>query len=397
MRKLLFLMLMLIAVAVSAQKKQKPNINKALKSLQDGNLAEAKETIDAATTYEKTMDDGKTWYYRGLIYAAIDTTSNPAAKALAEDPFKTAMESFAKADELAKGGSEYFTLEPNSVVPTTKSQQIGQLANWYLNRGAALYQSDSLEEALANFEKTQVVLPEDTIAYFYAGFVANAMDDHDRAIKNFEKYIEKGGSSPDAYSLMINTYSGPKEDKEKALEVSRRAKEKFPENPEFPKVEIGLLIDMDKIEEAKKGLEEGVVREPDNKTYHFYLGYVNSKLENWDAAKKNFEQALRLDPSYFDAQYYLAQVYLIDAGKIMDQLKNLGISAADKKKQAELDKVLVEKYKIALPHWEKAEKLKPNDMDVLDRLRTIYYYLGDDANEKRVTQKLKTLAPDDEN
>ena len=69
-------MLMLSAVAVSAQKKQKPNINKALKSLQEGQLAEAKEMIDAATTYEKTMDDGKTWYYRGLIYAAIDTTSN---------------------------------------------------------------------------------------------------------------------------------------------------------------------------------------------------------------------------------------------------------------------------------------------------------------------------------
>jgi hypothetical protein len=30
-------------------------------------------------------------------------------------------------------------------------------------------------------------------------------------------------------------------------------------------------------------------------------------------------------------------------------------------------------------------------MDVLDRLRTIYYYLGDDANEKRVSAKLKTL------
>ena len=84
-------------------------------------------------------------------------------------------------------------------------------------------------------------------------------------------------------------------------------------------------------------------------------------------------------------------MYLIDAAKVMDELKNLGISAADKKKQAVLDKQLVEKYKIALPHWEKAEQLKPNDMDVLDRLRTIYYYLGDDANEKRVEAKLKSL------
>lgn len=382
-----------MAVAVSAQKKQKPNISKALKSLQEGQLAEAKDMIDAATTYDKTMNDGKTWYYRGLIYAAIDTTSNPAFKSLAEDPFKTAMESFAKADELAKEGSEYFTPDPNGVIPVTKTQQMGQLANYYLNRGASLYQSDSLAEALELFEKTQVVLPspDDTIAYFYAGIVANSMENHDKAIENLEKYIENGGTSPDAHSVIINTYSGPKEDKEKALEASRRAKEKFPENGEFPKVEIGLLIELERIEEAKKGLEEAVVREPDNKTYHFYLGYVNSKLEKFDDAKKNFEQALKLDPSYFDAQYYLAQVYLIDAAKIMDQLKNLGISAADRKKQADLDKLLVQRYREALPHWEKAEKLKPNDLDVLDRLRTIYYYLGDDANEKRVSAKLKSL------
>ncbi len=386
-------MLMLVAVAVSAQKKQKPNINKALKSLQDGKLDEAKQMIDDATTYEKTMDDGKTWYYRGLIYVALDTTSNSAFQGLAENPFQVAMESFAKADKMAKGGSEYFTTEAGSVMPTTKTQQMGQLANYYLNKGAELYQEDSLDEALELFEKTQEVLPspDDTIAYFYAGIVANSMEEHDKAIQNLEKYLELGGTSADAYSVIINTYSGPKDDKEKALEAARKAKTRFPENSEFPKVEIGLLIELEKVEEAKSGLEQAVVREPNNKTYHFYLGYVNSKLENWDAAKKNFEQALKLDPSYFDAQYYLAQIYLIDAGKIMDQLKNLGITAADKKKQAELDKVLVEKYKLALPHWEKAEKLRPNDLDVLDRLRTIYYYLGDDANEKRVATKLKTL------
>jgi len=391
MKRIFFLMLMLLSVAAVAQKKQKPNINRALKYLQDGQLAEAKQMIDEATTYEKTMGDGKTWYYRGLIYAAIDTTSNQSAKGLADDAFKTAMESFAKADQMAKPGSDYFTTDPASILPVTKSQQMAQLANFYLNKGAQRYQDDDLSEALKYFEKTQVVLPEDTIAYFYAGVVASSMEEHDKAIQNLEKYLEKGGTSADAYSVIINTYSGAKDDKEKALEVARRAKEKFPTNTEFPKVEIGLLIELEKIEEARTGLEQAVIREPDNKTYHFYLGYVNSKLEKWDEARKNFEQALRVDPSYFDAQYYLAQVYLVDAGKVADQMKNLGISAADKKKQQELDKVLVQKYKEALPHWEKAEKLRPNDLDVLDRLRSIYYYLGDDANEKRVENKLKTL------
>lgn len=396
MKRITLLMLMLAGFALHAQKQAKPNLNKALNFYRDGKLAEAKEIVDAATTYEKTMNDGKTYYYRGLVYAALDTTSNQQLKSLDADPFKVALESFAKADQLA-GKNEYFIPGPDGVLPLTKTVQIQNLANFYLNRGATLYQEDNLEEALVNFEKTQAVYPKDTTAYFYGGFVANSLEQYDKAITNFEKYLELGGKSPDAHSLLINIHSGPKEDKEKALEYVRKAKQAFPNNADFPKVEIGLLIDLNKVEEAKTGLENAVKSEPNNKIYHFYLGYVNSKLEKWDDAKKNFEAALKVDPSYFDAQYYLAQIYLIEADKVRSQLKNLGISAADKKKQAELDKELVNKFKIALPYWEKAEKLKSDDVDVLDRLKTIYYYLGDDKNQKRVEAKLKSLGAEDDN
>jgi tetratricopeptide (TPR) repeat protein len=387
-------MLMLASVAVFAQKQAKPNINKALTAYKDGKLAEAKEIIDAATTYEKTMNDGTTWYYRGIIYAALDTTSKAEFKSLDPDPLKVSLESFAKADQMGKAGKEYFITSGNSVLPITKTDQIQQLANFYLNKGASQYQDEKLEEALANFEKVQLVTPDDTTAYFYAGYVSNAMENYDKAIANFEKYLEKGGKSTDGYSLIINTYSGPKEDKPKALEVVRRAKAAFPNNTEFPKVEIGLLIDLNKVDEAKAGLESAVQREPNNKIFHFYLGYVNSKLEKMEDAKKNFDAALKIDPNYFEAQYYLAQLYLIDADKVRNQLKNLGISAADKKKQGELDKLLVEKFKVALPYWEKAEKLNPKDQDVLERLRSIYYFLGDEANEARVTKRLKEMGVD---
>jgi tetratricopeptide (TPR) repeat protein len=390
MKRIAFLMLMLAVTSVHAQKQPKPNLNKILSLYRDGKLAEAKEMADAATTFEKTKDDGKTWYYRGLVYAALDTTSNEQLKALEPQPLQVAIESFAKADSMA-GKSEYFIPGPDGVLPVTKSQQIQNLANFYLNQGATLYQEDKLEEALIAFEKTQTVYPQDTTSYFYGGFVANGLEQWDKAITNFEKYIAMGGTSPDAHSLLINIHSGAKEDKEKALQYAQAAKAKFPNNAEFPKVEIGLLIDLNRVEEAKGGLEAAVKSEPDNKIYNFYLGYVNSKMEKWDEARKNFENALRIDPAYFDAQYYLAQIYLIEADKIRNELKSLGINAKDKQRQQELDKQLAVKFKEALPVWEKAEQLKPNDVDVLDRLRTIYYFVGDDKNEKRVEAKLKTL------
>jgi tetratricopeptide (TPR) repeat protein len=409
MRRIIFLVLMLAGAAALAQKQQKPNTAKALKLMQEGKLNEAKDMIDAATTYEKTMNDGNTWYYRGLIYTAIDTTSNEAFKSLDPQPLKVALESFAKADQMAKAGKEYFVMPEGTFQPVTKTQQMEMLANYYLDKGIKQFQDEADNEAaIRSLKKTELLIntqfneksryANDTLTYYVTALVAQQSDSLDLAVASANKYLEKGGKGKDAHLILYQIYnSGPMENKDKALEVVRNARKALPNNPDFPKLEIGMLIDMGKIAEAKTSLEEALKTEPDNKILHFYLGYTNSKTENMEEAKKNFNNALRIDPGYFDAQYYLAQLYLIDANKIRDQLKSLGMSAADKKKAAELDKQLVEKFKIALPYWEKAEKLNPKDTDVLERLRTIYYYLGDDTNEARTGKRLKELGADTDN
>ncbi len=393
MKRITLLLLMLTTVFVYAQKSPKPNLNKALNSWKEGKLDEAKSNIDLATTYEKTKDDAKTWYYRGLIYASIDTTSNETYKGLATDAYKTAVESFKKADELNGNDKELFITDASGL-PMLKSQQI---ANWqgnYLNMGAAQYQEEDLEGALKNFEKAQEISPNDTTAYFYAGFVANSLEDYDKAITNFKKYNELGGKSSDGYSIMININSGPKENKEEALKLVREAKAKFPANQDFPKVEIGLLIDLKRIDEAKSGLENALKSEPNNKILHFYLGYANASLNNVAEAKKNYEDALKLDPQYFEASLYLAKLMITDAVAIKKEMANLGISAADKKKKFDLDKVLVEKLKLALPYWESAEKIKPDDQEVLDTLYGIYTDLDMQDQLKRVEKRYKELGMD---
>jgi tetratricopeptide (TPR) repeat protein len=393
MKRITLLLLMLSTVIVYAQKTPKPNLNKALNSWKEGKLDEAKSNIDLATTYEKTKDDAKTWYYRGLIYASIDTTSNEAFKGLATDAYKTAIESFNKADELNGKEKELFITDAGGL-PILKSQQI---ANWqgnYLNMGAAQYQEEDLEGALKNFEKAQEISPNDTTAYFYAGFVANGLEDYDKAIQNFKKYNELGGKSSDGYSIMININSGPKENKEEALKLVREAKTKFPANQDFPKVEIGLLIDLKRIDEAKSGLESALKTEPNNKILHFYLGYANASLNNVAEAKKNYEDALKIDPQYFEASLYLAKLMITDAVALKKEMANLGITAADKKKKFDLDKVLVEKLKLALPYWESAEKIKPDDQEVLDTLYGIYTDLDMQEQLKRIEKRYKELGMD---
>jgi tetratricopeptide (TPR) repeat protein len=395
MKKAILILLLAPALAF-AQKPVKPNLNKVLNFWKDGKLKEAKEMIDLAETDPKLSLDGKTFYYKGLVYAALDTTSNEEYKALATEPLATALAAFEKGDGMSKG-KEFFVQDAMGL-PVLKSQQLLVLANYYLNKGANAFQEEDFDAAVAGFKKTQSIIPDDTTAYFYGGYAYFQKEEYQPAIDQFKTYLDKGGKSPDAYSLIINTYSGPLENKEEALKWSQSAKTKFPTDGNFPKVEIGLLIDLNKIDDAKGGLESAVAKEPGNKILHFYLGYVNSKLEKWEDSKANYLQALKIDPEYFDAQYYLAQIYLIAAEKVKKEMNNLGISKEDQKRKLQLDNELVEKYKIALPYWEKANNMKIEDsnsrIEVLDKLSTMYYYLGEDAKATAVEKKLKELGVD---
>lgn len=394
-------MLMLATVVAYAQKPVKPNLNKIQTLLKEGKLAEAKEMVDAATTYEKTMNDGKTYYYRGLIYAALDTTSNESFKSLAQDPLSVAIESFKKADELDKKGGGYFTQEGMNI--QTKDQQEEALANYYLNKGITAIQSDepNFDDVLASLGKGRKVFEalvpnyaNDTLTYYVQGLAANNGEKHDVAIEALDKYLAEGGKTKDAYVLLYQIYSGPKENKEKALEIVREGKAKNGHS-DFARLEIGLLIDLNRIGEAKEGLEAAVAKTPNDKILHFYLAYANSQLKNVDVAKKHYLEALRIDPTYFEAQYYYAQLFLLPIEELTKQINALGISAKDATKKRELYQERVKKSEEAIPHLEKAESMKATDneakIDILEKLKLLYYYTADDAKTKVVNQKLKIL------
>jgi tetratricopeptide (TPR) repeat protein len=365
MKKLLLIFLFIPGIII-AQKPVKPNINKAHTLWKEGKLAEAKEMIDLATTYDKTMTDGKTWYYRGLIYATLDTASNEAIKAIApEHAIDTAIASFVKADKLGgKNASSYFVMTGTNIVP--KDNQLGILADYYLSKGIDQLQADepNYEEAVKLLEKTRKVftaqLPtyrNDTLTYYLMAVSYNGAEKYDEAINAFKKYNEYNDKSTrgrDAYLTLYTIYRTQKEDKEKALEVVREARAKFPTITDFPRLEIGLLIDLNRVKEAKDNLEAAVAKEPNDKILHFYLGYTYSQLKEKEKAVKEFRETLKLDPNYFEAQYYLGMEYLAEVDALTKQLNNLGISAADQKKRQPLYQERVKKSEETAPYFEKA-------------------------------------------
>ncbi len=388
MKRIIVLMLVLVAGYSYGQKK--PKINQAEKARSEGNLGEAKDIMDQAIEYEKLMDDGKTWYYHGLVYASLDTTSNPEYQSLAENPLKTAMESFAKADELGKNSGYY--VSDAIGLPITKEQQIETLWSFYLNKGVENYQNDDNTEAYKYFEKTTVVKPQDTTGYLYAGSVAQAGKDYDKALKNYNHLInEMDYKGRDTFYSVIYIEGVINEDNVKALEAIRKAKTVFPGDREFAKSEISALVKLGRQEEAQKELETAIANEPDNANLIYTLGVMFDETGNVEKAKEAYKRSLEVDPNFLNARFNLAVLYYNEAVELIKATNNLGISAADQKKAKEMQANIDKSLREAMPQWEKVNELQPNDRTTLETLQYIYTQLKMYDKAEKVMNNLDEL------
>ena len=387
MKKIVIAALLALPSIAFAQKEVKPNINKALNALKTGKYDEAKSMIDAATTYEKTMNDGKTWFYRGLIYGALDTTS---AYKSTEDLTTVAATSFKKAEELSGGkASTYFIQDANGGM-LLYDQAKSSISQRYLYNGDKLFATDQFKEALILFEKGITYTDGDTVFYQYAGYAAYNAEERKKASEYLRKYVEKGGRQTQALTMApLLEY----EDKnfEQALADARAVLKVLPAQKDMKIVELNSLIELKRYDEASKLLETNLAKNPNDAQENYLLGMLNNELGKEDEAKKNFENAVKADPKHLEASLALARFAYKDAKEIKDEMNKLSISAADKKKRYELDDIYVSKLKTVLPYWEKCEKLKPDDQTVLDALYLMYSDLDNKAGLARIEKRYKEL------
>jgi tetratricopeptide (TPR) repeat protein len=164
-------------------------------------------------------------------------------------------------------------------------------------------------------------------------------------------------------------------------------------------VELNSLIQLKKYDLAAQNLQASVKANPNDAQSLYLLGVLNTELGKMEDAKANFEAALKIQPDYFDAQFNLANYYLVEIDKTTQAVNALGISAANAKKKQELVQKRVKQSEVAIPYLEKAEKMKiPSkdaEIELLNKLSLLYYYIADDKNNERVTKRLKALGVED--
>ncbi|MFK7952514.1 MAG: tetratricopeptide repeat protein [Ekhidna sp.] len=359
MRTLLTVIIALISVSTFAQKK--PNINKAKAAMEKGELAEAKTIIDQAIEHEKTKDDAKTWYYRGMIYASLDTAMNePEARAVAMSSFNKSLE----IDPEQKSTSSFTGVGIENV----DSKIQGYYSHFY-NGAVVAYQGEDYLTAADNFEKAAFINPADTNAIMNAAFSATALGDNDRAQVNYNKAFEAGSRSKTIFLTLYN-YAATEERYEDALTIIRDAKAAYPNSSEFSKYEINLLIQLDKVEEAKTEIETAIAQEPNNADLQFSLGVLKEELDDIEGATTAYLKAIELDPTHYNANFNLGVSYFNESNEMIKERNALGYK--ETKKYDELTLKINDQLKKAMPLWETLYSIKSDDRTVLETLSYIY-------------------------
>ncbi len=385
MKKLFFTALLLFFVAgVYGQKKVLKSAEKALKK---GEYAEALTLAKQASENAETKDDAE-------VYVILGKAKLYQFKADMEN-IDLAKESFAYFNTAVEKGDEglkedlYFPPVMNS-----NNDFIGGgegfifLQNLVNKKGNEYFEVDDFENAYKYFSLSADI-KADVIMNFYAGYSAYNADKVDDAIKYYTRVVESTEEFENtnfAYNGLIDMYL-TKKDFDNALKYARMAQKAFPDEKVYRDFEIDILIQGDKLDEAIAGIQKNIDNGDKTAILYYTLAFLQYNAGDYPAALESANKALELQPDYPDASYVVGSVYFNEGVEILKAANDITDNAEYDKKREEA----YAKFRLALPHFEKAEKSKPNDIYILNPLSTVYDQLGMDAKRDAILARIEAL------
>jgi len=303
---LIGLLLMLPFAAFS----QSSAITNAALYLKDKQLDKAAEIINSAISNEKTINNPKTWYYRGLIYQSLIGSDSAAWASLRKDAESEAYTSYLKAIELDSENGEYAKLS---------ARNLAALYPAFVNKGYNEYNALQFETALKSFESAMKIEPSDTTAYIYASFAAEQLSRYDLIKEYVEKLDQLGYKNVQTWVYKINIAANLDNKPEEALALSKQALTENPGNLSLLQEQTNLYITQGKVPEAISNLQTMIQLSPANVEYTAMLASLYDQSGEKDKALEYYNKSLDLNPSHFLSMYNSAIIYY-DEGKKLDVL-----------------------------------------------------------------------------
>jgi len=368
-------------------------------------LEEAKKAIDVACEKAPTNATTKAWTTKGQIYAEF-VNADDIAMALKKITKPQYPEAPLVAYQAFKKG---YDLAVKKWEKSDAIKGIAGLLDKLRNAGADRYSEKNYKAAYETF--TAVAEANETLkgagekgvlddaavnTYVYysalsaqqAGLSAEAEGLYKKLIAAKYELKEAPGS---IYSGLYNVLNAQKKEDE-AIKVLEEGVKLYPNDTELLFTQINYYLKQNKLSELIDKLKLAIEKEKSNAGLYSTLASVYDNLAQIEAKNNNtaksegyakdaqsyYEQALALDPKNFDAIYSMGAMYYNRAAGMTADLNKLqdDYSDAGTKKYDALKAKMNDYFGQALPYFQKAEALNPNDRNTLTAIREIFVRQG---------------------
>lgn len=410
-KTLFFAALVLVSTCCFAQK------NPAVKNAKRYIMAETPDFSAARTAIEEaiaTEPTAETYYWAGMIGYQELTLENynqmlgkGVNQALAGQAVVESYDYWLEADRLAmiptldKKGRE--------VVDTkTRANITKKMLEYYKNQelvkyGIYLNEQRDFEGAFKAFkkhidmpeldmmqnEKIQKEMPRDStyIQYkYYTAIFAVQAQLHAQAIAELEELKDGDYEAVSVNQFLYQEYVELK-DTVKFVATLQNAIARFPQESWFLQNLINYYIFSGQEQVAIDYLAQAIEREPNVAQYHHIKGNLDENQGNYEAALVDFDNALKLDPTLADAMAGKGRVYYNQAVKLNEAAAMISDNKEYKKALEEMNEV----FRKALPFFEKAHEMAPEDRNYMQILKGLYYRFNMTAQYDAISEKLNNL------
>ena len=370
---MILLAIVLTANVMMAQKKDRTD---AFMYNKNGQYDKAMTSIEKCINHEqflgmKPNDQSQAWLYRASIYQNILQSQDEAVRNLAPNALEIVYESLMKCME----NQSYLNENKQEIY-----QRVSAVMNSYYTKGADDYNTGHFAEAAPMFKKAY------DIAKSLGGNDANDMlnlaatsalrgEDYATALEYFTTLKDSGVDDVDIYKHLAASYHGLGNE-DKAFEMINAGLEKYPGDAAMIIEKVNVYLKQGKGEEAINDLVELNKLDPNNASILFILGTIygdeNNDVYDSEKAIEYYEEAIKVNPNYYDAIYNLGAMYITLSNKLKTQANDLPLDKVDEYnalvEQAE------ELVRTGLPYVKQAYEAQPSP-EVKSVLRTMYVQL----------------------
>jgi tetratricopeptide (TPR) repeat protein len=171
------------------------------------------------------------------------------------------------------------------------------------------------------------------------------------------------------------------------LSYIEKGRERFYDDRDLIIEQVNLSIKMGKSDELLKRMSEDIEYDAGNSTLYLVRGILYEKKGDQEAAKKDYLEALELNPGYFVAAFNLGAMCYDAGAEILTAAKDI----LDNAKYAKEKEKAMALFKEGIPHLEAALEIDPTDDAAAQRLVRMYARTGDTDKYNALKAKMEGM------